>query len=354
MENGKGRERLDELWWHLDKKCGEVGSSEVFDSIFFSRSILSDENRSDGDFDEMALYPPRWDPSCTDPETRLGIFLGLALSNIPVMVGNDLEGPITEFLNTYGPEIVFSISDNRKDLDLDMLKRAKSIEIQYEKTQVMNKKGINYSDRRIPEIRKGKDLIKIVDLFKEITEADISVRIDCMDLSNDLDLVLVTRADSVVIDCLPKGHLIHSFPHPVHSLVEASRHFETFNSRKKGVKLIIDAPFRGIEDLLKMRTLGADGIGMTFLMENLSTMAAHQIALGSGGEGGTDWAEVGELCNLFIKDIMKGYRDSLSFLNITRSGHLNIDMLSTLSLDTASTTGIKLIGYGKQVPQWKH
>lgn len=314
---------------------------DLYGNIHFKRSMLHTniERRKNGNPDiGKMLYPCRWAKGKVTEDYLLGTSLGLALSENSVIIGPGMKSDLEEMVSSYGPSTVFHFGEDRYEINVDIMTASDIIEINYAERE---------SARPIPEINESKDIIKLVQMLRELTGSRIAIRLNSFDLEKDIDRILACDVDLIIIDSIAPEKLKESIEHPIISTIIANRHMETFRSREKGVQLVVDAPFRTPTDIVKLMALGADRIGTTYLFRSL-----HDVNRSSERE--MDWAEVGEVYGEILTNIEKEVDGVLEYLSGGSLHILRSNSLIAGDYGTASMTGLPLSGYGKTLPIWRH
>ncbi|MBN1389167.1 MAG: hypothetical protein JXA22_00835 [Candidatus Thermoplasmatota archaeon] len=286
---------------------------------------------------------------------RLGIALGQAMSGIPLNIYPGVPPEIYEILKTHRPGTVVCFGPDRQDIDIDMLKSADLTEI-----EIMDMSDI--PPRLVPEVRKGKDIIRLVDMIKEASDAPILMSIDQEQLNSDIDFYLVSDIDIIGLRC---GDL--SVEHCDSRMMLASvigllRKMEVFKSVEKGLQVMLNGYLMTSEDMVKMMAFGVDLICLDLLtMDFIKAYLRNKMNIPVGEridledhDDSLDWAEIGEMYSEWMTMLSEGIRDTLAELNIGSVADLGPDRLVTSDYNTSAITGIPLAGFEAQVPFWRY
>lgn len=316
------------------KKCN---CSDLFDRILFQRTILSIDGSGNlrNDHQGPLFYPNHWTDTLLDTESYLGISLGSAIHGSFVGIGEGATKELQDLIISYSPGTVFRFGDDRSNLDQELMLSSDMIEIDYS-----NKRN----STPMPEIHKKKDIIKLVEMIKELSDTSVSVRVPSMDLGKDIDQILVSDIDAIVIDCLPGEDLSSSVQHPVISTILSNDRMGIFRSREKDVRLIVDAPIRNSVDAVKLLALGADQIGLTHITREFIKEMNNS----------RDWAEIGERFGDHLNSMENGIRELLEKIGNGSLERIRKNGLTASDYSTAAITGLPLVGYGKELPIWRH
>ncbi|MGA1819541.1 MAG: hypothetical protein ACMUHU_00885 [Thermoplasmatota archaeon] len=286
---------------------------------------------------------------------KLGIALGQAMAGIPVNIYPGAPDEIKELIKVHDPLKIVNFGPKRDGFDLEVIRSSDLMEI-----DVMDE--VNGSPRSLPEVEKGKDLIRLIDLLDEVTPSPKAIIMEPGHIIADIDFYLVTRLDLLGLNCrpYPDGRCTNSFV--LSSMTQALRHMGTFKSMDKGMKLMVTVRAMDPSDLVKVFALGAniiclDILTLDFLKAYLRTKSNlppdDDIDLHDHDEA-IDWAEIGELYSEMVNYLSDGIRETLRDLNIGSLDRLTKEHLITTDYNTASITGIALSGFGGPVPFWRH
>jgi len=360
---------LEELRTSMRKRLEFTELTHHLDRIKFSVSALSVNDKKKHDkvsnipVETMELSKLLFTTgqSMKDlPEgARLGIALGCSLAGMIVNIGIDDPIELMELIDAQSPRTMFRLGPDRMWLDPSHMRNGGIIELDIlDRT----KTDVDGKVEKMVEVTNGKDLINLVHMLKMLLGKELILNIHSMDLESDIDHYLVTGADGLMVRCYPGLLDPSSSPDPVASTIIASDHMMIFHSKEKGVKLQINGPVRNGSDVVKLIALGADMIGLDhFTHEFLVTYLSVKDGSGdanimdvSSYPEDLDWAEIGELFGNILEDLKNDIRETLSLLNISSKEELDRSILTTDSYDTASITGLKLLGFGSPLPIWRH
>jgi hypothetical protein len=286
---------------------------------------------------------------------RIGISLGQALAGMPVLTFNDMGKDLKDLIKNYRPRTIYSFAPGREGFELAPMKEADAVHI-----GTVDRNGCEY--RSMPEIRKGKDVLKLNLLLDELVDLPLIYHIDSQDITKDIDFILVSGIDSILIDSTNRDIDPRPDVKMVTSLIKVRKQMEMFKSSERDVKVIANGPLRDTNDMLKYMALGADLIGIdditrAFLRAYLSFRTGEsdiddQDLVDRDGE--LDWAEIGEIFGEFIRYLIVDIDERMSYLNIDPRLGMNKNDIDTSDYNTASITGLTLQGFGAPVPIWRH
>ena len=294
-----------------------------------------------------------------DRETILGMTLGQALSGMPVTLTSEGKNEeIRKIFDAYKPKKMVRWTPLRENVDLPSIKKADLVGLAMEEEGIS--KEFKVDQRLHPEIRWGKDLLGMVRMLREVVDCPILVHINASDVSRDIDYVLVSEVDGVIIDfpnpfSFSSGSLTCSLGNQdlAGTIVEAVNHFRTFMAGENGVKLIVNGPFFDPADILKALCMGADIVGL----DHAVAMLVNLILTSHGGGDdikGPSWDVIGESIQNMVGSYKVDINDLMRILGLTDWQGLNRNMLVAKTYDSASVTGLPLKGFGRPLPMWKH
>lgn len=185
-----------------------------------------------------------------------------------------------------------------------------------------------------PHVEVGVGLSSHIELLREATEyrVPITVRISGGIVYKQVAAAMEAGADAVVVSV----HDTLLTPHPLGLMglfPPAARAMHDSGGKKRGAKLMVEGEFSSGADILKALAMGADLVGVT--------------------SPSLDALEEGKLAE-FMTSIEK---ECLFLMGL--SGHLSQETLSADDLvavdyNTATATGLKIVGYEKELPLWLH
>ncbi|MBN1539664.1 MAG: hypothetical protein JW939_05920 [Candidatus Thermoplasmatota archaeon] len=286
---------------------------------------------------------------------RLGIALGQAMSGIPINIYPGTPGEIDEILKIHTPMTMAVFGPVRTGLDIGRLRSANLIEI-----EIVEKNGPVKG--LVPEVRKGKDIIRLVDMLRELSDVPRLMSIDHRELNSDIDFYLVSELDIIGLRCEPPPYGSCDEGMMLASVTALVRQMDVFKNREKGVLVMLNGDLRTPEDMVKLMALGVDLICLDHLtMEFLKAYlhAKFDIPMDINidlkeRDDGFDWAEIGELYSELMTSLSEGLRDTLAGYNIASLSELGPERLVTTDYNTSSLTGIPLAGFDAPVPFWRH
>lgn len=286
----------------------------------------------------------------TGNDLNIGFALAGSILKMNVNIHGSISDDIKQLIGSYSPNLFVDLTEKRHELDLETIKGSNAIWLDLTGPESINDLSGDPSDKIPPEITDHKDLIHFIGMLKEIVDVPVIVSIRGLDVKNDLDRILVSKADAVNISM---GYSIDDreidiepVSDPVTSVIEAVKHFNVFRSFEKGVKLLVSGPIRNSMDIVKLKCLGVDGI-----CPGLSILSSIGIC---SSKKKLDWAESGECIEKNIRDLVSGKDSIMKILNIRFEGELDRSLLMVDDYHSGALTGLPLAGYGQVIPFWKH
>ena len=310
-------------------------------------------------------------PMYDDEEYLLGASLGGVLSGSPISIHNDRYGDMMrDMISSYRPQTIFKWAPGLNDIDLDLMSSSDGVEISLSKNNPLPVPVLDWDSKGAyakypsvhPEITTGKDLKDMVQMIRQVNQGPIIGTLSASDVESDLDYLLVSGVDCVHVICGDNIYLRSGAVDPfsrdiLSTLVEIKKHFDTFLSRKEGVKLMISGPFLDANDVLKALCMGADIIGLDYAISRSLILIKEGYI--SNEQVGYDreiigWDIIGEYINNLFLSFSRELSILLGALGIRSKNDLDPKLLRSVSYDSAAVTGLPLIGYGEKLGMWRH
>ncbi len=286
----------------------------------------------------------------TGDDLNLGFALAGSIMKMNVNIQGNISDDIKQLRGSYSPNLFVDLTEKRHELDLETIKGSNAVWLDLTGPESINTPSGDPSGRIPPEITDHKDLIHFIGMLKEIVDVPVIISIRGLDVKNDIDRILVSKADAVNISI---GYSINGLESdtgpasdPVTSVIEAVKHFNVFRSFENGVKLLVSGPIRNSMDIVKLKCLGVDG-----LSPGLSILSGIEKC---SSKKKMDWAESGEYIEKNIRDLVSGKDSIMKILNIRSESELDRSLLMVDDYHSAALTGLPLAGYGQVIPFWKH
>jgi len=321
---------------------------------------------------------------------RLALAYGASIAKTSINIGEGILPEEERIAKKFEGDFLLQWSPLRIGIDPKAIGKVKAIVIDLSGShrtrmyslnelfdRVQGKDGLVKGDVLGPfghlDIETSKDLEKHVVLLREATgyELPIIVKIAPWEVYEGTKSAIEADADAIIIDSsldpfsTPSniegtlgGSLLGAVP-------PALKAFKTSNARKKGIKLLVSGGFRNGSDIVKILALGADAIGIV-------ESAAIAIGCNLCGEcyGGKcdkgiatrvqqlksnfDWKIAGKKLANYIKATKKEIEILMDFIGIRDVGDINRSHVMALTYDAAAISGVKLVGYDRELPMWFH
>jgi hypothetical protein len=321
---------------------------------------------------------------------RIAMAYGALLEKIPINIGDGLFPEEEKVAAKFSDNFIMQWTPQRISNDVETLSKAKAIVISLmapyhsrmytldEFLDVLDEKGgliaaQTFGPQPHLDIETQEDLKKHVDLLREVMEykVPIMVKIPKENVYNNTKVALASQCDAVIVDNSVDPFSTMTVMNgdygtaTVSSVPPAAKAFREAKAHNEGVKLFVVGGFRNGADVLKMMALGADGVG-------LSESAA--VALGctlcgecpqltcdkgitttdEGLKTNFKWKEAGKGLANFIAAIKLEMEVLMDHLGVSSASDLNERHIMALTYDSAAISGVKLIGYDRELPMWFH
>ncbi|UCE37671.1 MAG: alpha-hydroxy-acid oxidizing protein [Thermoplasmata archaeon] len=321
---------------------------------------------------------------------RIAAAYGSSMVQIPINVGEGILSEEKKIEKKFQGDFILQWSPIRMAIDTTTLGMAKSIVIDltwkrhsrlYTHDETLNrvkgKGGLISGDSIGPvshlDIEEMADLKKHVDLLRESTEYNlpIMIKIPSGALYENTKASIEAEPDAIIIDTSMDpfstlASLNGTFGTSIlGSIQPAKKAFKASSAQKKGIKLLVSGGFRNGADILKVLAMGADAVGITeSAVVAMGCNLCGECPKGKCQMGiatkdsrlksNFDWKIAGKNLADYLKTTkheMELLQDVIGVIDVK---DLTSDHVRALTYDTAAITGIKLIGYDRELPMWFH
>ena len=223
------------------------------------------------------------------------------------------------------------------------------------------------------DLENAEDLKNHVELLREGTSYNIPIitKISQKDVYEDTKMAIEADSDAVIIDTSFRPFSTLSSENGTFgasllgSIPPALKAFKTIKARKKGVKLLISGGFRDGADIVKVLAMGVDAVGIvepaTVAMgcnlcgECYSGKCKKGIATGDQNlKANFKWKLAGKKLANYLKATKKEIEILTDFAGVNNVRDLSGKNIIALTYDAAAITGVKLVGYDRELPMWFH
>lgn len=329
-------------------------------------------------------------------QVRLAIAYGAGFEKVPINLGNTTPLPDeANLMDKLKSRFIIQWTPSRYELDLKALKRCSAIEILIghgAKPSVGMTLSLEGITRRISESKtdvvevdeigpgyhldmaSDKDLEKHVELLKEATNyrIPILVRLAGGQVLNEVKLAVEAGADAIIVEggeagagLAPRVTREHVGLPLLAIFSSALKAFKDTDAKKKGIKLFVSGGIRNGADVVKTLALGADGVCIgTSALVTFGCVCCGLCYKGKCEKGIAtedpnlmkrfNWKIAGKR----LANYLKATRDEIEIL-VALTGSDDAKLLShenirAVTYDAAAVTGLKLMGYEKELPMWFH
>ena len=149
------------------------------------------------------------------------------------------------------------------------------------------------------------------------------------------------------------------------SVAPAQRAIKALDAKKKGIKLLVLGGFRNGADIIKILSLGVDAVGISesaivamgcdlcgecYIGRCERGMATKDPRLKSN----FNWKTAGKKLSNYLKTTKSELEILMDYIGVADVKDLDPSHIAALTYDTAAISGIKLIGYDRELPMWFH
>ncbi|UCF07817.1 MAG: alpha-hydroxy-acid oxidizing protein [Thermoplasmata archaeon] len=321
---------------------------------------------------------------------RVAVAYGASTAKVPFYAGEGLVPEEKKIVKKFEGAVILPWSPFRVGVDSQEIAQAKAVSIDltggslrsiYSVAHLMGKargeEGLISARALGPkhhlDMESEKDLSGHVELLREVTghKIPVLVKIPASRVFESTKTAIKSGADAVIIDTSENPF---TRPSPITgnygatllgAIPPAVKALKAESGRKKGVKLLVSGGFRNGADIVKALALGADAAGINeAALVALGCVLCGECHLGACEKGIAtrdkelrarfSWKDAGSQLANFLYATKKEIEMLADFVGVGRIKDLKADQLAALTYDTAAITGVKLIGYDKELPMWFH
>ncbi len=302
------------------------------------------------------------------PHIGKNAHIALARAGLNVGAGVGVQPHILKDINQEGRKklgkAILQFPKDREGIDFDALDMADAIEIDL--TNIT--KGIMPNNHL--DISHPKDIKKIIGMLRETTEyrIPILVRIQALDVPNDIKHLVEAEADGLIIDRNQESAILRpkvlargfGLAQPV-AVSMAHKALVKMKGEEKGISIISSGGVRDGMDAIKYLALGSGALDMTIPpLVALGCTLCGECANNKCPEG-IATTDAGAMDKLDIDDgtikvgnlliaMNNEIRHLLGLMGVEKLRELNNEYLRSTDYSTAATTGIKLAGFDEVLP----
>jgi glutamate synthase domain-containing protein 2 len=342
----------------------------------------------------LLLSHPLFVDSChigkVNKSVRVALAYGALLENIPINVGYGLYPEEEKVAKKFNEKFIMQWTPQRLGNDINTLSKAKAIVINLsvpshsrmysldEFLDVVDEKGgliaaETFGHQPHLDLETAADLKKHVELLREATDyvSPVMVKIPCENVYGTTKAALTSECDAVIIDTSVNPYSTLSIRNgdygtsTVASIPPAQKAFRELKAKKKGIKLLVTGGFRNGADILKMIALGVDSVGIS---------ESATVALGCNMCGDCyelqcekgivtrdealktkfKWKGAGKQLANFISATKLEMEVLMDYMGVSSVKDINEKNVLALTYDSAAISGVKLVGYNRELPMWFH
>jgi methylamine---glutamate N-methyltransferase subunit C len=294
-----------------------------------------------------------------DEDSIKGVIYGSSLFGVPYNFGKEqVKDTHLGFLDSISARFIFQWTPSRRGVSAALLNKASAIEIKIGldmRTCERGELGEGFEPSLHLDMESPKDLKKHIDLLKEITEfkKPVMVRIGSGNVYGDVKYSVKAGADAIIIDTgMYCGSPSHSEPQssldigtPLLGIFQpALKAFKETNAKEEHIRLLVSHAFLSSGEIFKTLALGADGVCL-----NSRGPGQEVFSIGNG-----DWKSKGDSVARGLKRLKDELDRLFAITAVASRSQLTPESIRATTYDSASITGLKLIGYDKTLPIWMH
>jgi glutamate synthase domain-containing protein 2 len=321
---------------------------------------------------------------------RIAMAYGAGIAETPVNVGEGVLLEEKKIAKKFQSDLLIQWSPTRIAFNISTLERAKAIIIDLAKQRhftpfssdeilerVQGKGGLIDSEILGPayhlDLDTPDDVGKHVDLLRETTDykIPIMVKIPPESVYENTKTVIEAEPDAIIIDTSINPFSTLSSMNGnfgatlLGSIAPAQKAFKSLEARKKGIKLLVSGGFRNGADIIKVLSLGVDGVGISeSAVVAMGCDLCGECYIGRCEKGlatkdprlrsNFNWKTGGKKLSNYLKATKSEMELLLDYIGVTEIRDLNTAHVAALTYDMAAISGIKLVGYDRELPMWFH
>lgn len=321
---------------------------------------------------------------------RIALAYGAGMTKTPLNIGEGILPEERRIAKKFDGDLILQWSPIRIGIDLNNLNTGKAIAIDLRPLSQIKMHSLNELTERVQgkdglitgdvfgpsghlDIETSKDLKKHVELLREATNYSIPIliKISPGGVYENTKSALEADADAVIIDTsldpfstpsAIKGTFGRSL---IGSIPPARKALKATKAQEKGVKLIVSGGVRGGADILKILALGADAVGVVEPVAiAIGCNLCGECHIGKCKKGiatkepqlrsNFDWKNAGKRLANYIKAVKKEIELVMDYIGVRDIKDIDGKYIKALTYDAAAITGVKLMGYDRELPMWFH
>ncbi len=321
---------------------------------------------------------------------RIAMAFGAGIADTPVNVGEGLLLEEKKIAKKFNSNLLLQWSPTRIGTDINCLERSKAVIIDL----AIQRHFAPFSSDMILERAQGKgglidseilgpayhldldtpsDIKKQVELLREATEYNIPVmvKIPQQSVYENTKIVIEAEPDAIIVDTS-----INPFSTPASlsgnfgatllgSVAPAQKAFKGSDARKKGIKLLVLGGYRNGADIIKILSLGVDAVGISeSAIVAMGCNLCGECHTGRCEQGlatkesrlrsNFNWKTAGKKLSNYLNAVKSEMELFMDYIGVAELKDLNTGHIAALTYDTAAISGVKLIGYDRELPMWFH
>lgn len=321
---------------------------------------------------------------------RIALAYGAFLEKIPINIGFGMFPEEEKIAKKFNDNFIMQWTKERIGNDLETLSKAKAIVITLSGSSlrrlysledfldVVDEKGSMiaaeiFGPNNHLDLDSKDDLKKHIGLLREVTDykIPIMVKITGENVYENTKSALYGGPDAVIIDTSINpfftlsqnpGNYGTSF---IATIPPAAKAFRQEKAKDDGIKLLVSGGIRNGSDVIKAIALGVDGVGIS---------EAAAVAMGcnlcgecfefqcekgivtrdEGLKSRFKWKDAGKKLANYLSAIKLEIEVVLDQVEVDSVKDLNEKHIAAITYDSAAISGVKLVGYDKELPMWFH
>jgi glutamate synthase domain-containing protein 2 len=321
---------------------------------------------------------------------RIALAYGSFLEKIPINIGFGMFPEEEKIATKFNENFIMQWTRQRIGNDLETLSKAKAIVISLSGStlrrlhspedflDVVDEKGSLiaaeiFGPNHHLDMGSKDDIKKHIELLREITEykIPIMVKIPGENVYENTKSALFGEPDAVIVDTSMNPFFTFS-TNPgnygtslIATIPPTQKAFRQEKAKDNGIKHLVTGGIRSGADIIKALALGVDGVGISEAAAvamgcNLCGECFEfqcekgMITRDEGLKSRFKWKEAGKKLANFLSATKLEMEMELDHVGADSVKELNERHIAALTYDSAAISGVKLVGYDKELPMWFH
>lgn len=289
----------------------------------------------------------------TDTNTLKGFIYGASLQNIPIALDpKTIDNDLMSFMEEIGTKFIVRWTPSRKGIDTPLLRKAAGIELVIGQPSLNNVICATDVEPSLHlDIESPKDIRKHINLLREVTGGMVPVwvKMGAGNVYGDVKYCIKAGSDAAIVGPVNLSgggdeDLISDIGVPIIGIFRSAlKAIKETNARPEDFSLVVSGNFTQASEIFKVLAMGCQGVA-------LNPTAVTKLI----GKKSDNWKTLGGDISNELDKLASDLRYFFAITSTASKADLSPESLRAKTYNCASITGLKLIGYEKQLPMWMH